>query len=62
MIKLRVLQYRTSHRGSYSSSSRPSDKVLRLVDVATILKNESDLKFLKGNKNDIWLSKYMYII
>ena len=61
MTELRVLQYRTSHREIIDSSSSPSDKALRLVDVATVLTNESGLKFLKGTKYDIWPSKYIII-
>ena len=56
MTELRVLQYRKSYRERHDSSS-PQDKALRLIDVATVLINESGLKFLKGNKNDVWPSK-----
>ena len=41
---------------TYGSTS-PRDKALRLVNVATVLKNESGLKFLEGTKYDIWPSK-----
>ena len=61
MTELRVLQYmyRRNHEERHNCQS---DKALRLVDVATVLKNSSALKFSKGSKYDIWSSKYIHIV
>ena len=56
MTELRVLQFRTN-QGETCDGISPPDKALRLVDVATVLLNQSSLKFSKGNKYDIWPSK-----
>ena len=59
MTELRVLQYKRDQIEKCDGIS-PPDKALRLVDIATVLSNESGLNFSKGNKNDIWPSKCSY--
>ena len=59
MTELRVLQYRRNHEERHNCQL---DNALRLVDVATVLKNSSGLKFSKGSKYDIWPSKYIHTV
>lgn len=60
MTELRVLQYRTTFINGTAiledldPSSASLDQMLRLVDIAYIEENETNLQFLDGSKNDVW--------
>ena len=58
VAELKVLQYRRMHMNSTHSSDNMAsyDSKLRLVEVATVTKNDS-LIFLNGDKDNIWPGK-----
>ena len=68
--ELRVLQYRTDYingtpihelNDSVSFNATSLEQKLRLVEVAYVIGNKSDLEFPNNySKNDIWPSKLWY--